>query len=148
MTAIAASEERAAGLLELGADEVAFENARDERRFDLILESTGGESLAGSLYRVAEGGTVVLFGNSSGSNPVFDVDFYNRSRGARLFAFDIMYELARHDVSRDLGWLAGELLAGRFDPQISHRASWHRATEVLEALADRQINGKAVLLVD
>jgi len=124
------------------------QHAPDDRRFDLILESVGGESLAASLHRVAEGGSVVLFGNSSDTNPVFDVEFYNRSRGAQLYAFNIMYELPRRDRGRDLRWLANELLAGRLDPQISRRTNWRQAADILDALADRRINGKAVLRVD
>jgi NADPH2:quinone reductase len=148
VTAAVRDEQRAAGLRALGADEVVFENERDEQRFDLVLESIGGESLAASLHRIAEGGTVVLFGNSSDSNPVLDVEFYNRSRGAQLYAFNIMYELPRRNAAVDLLWLAEEMLAGRLDPQISRRASWREASDVLRALTEREINGKAVLHVD
>jgi NADPH2:quinone reductase len=148
VTAAARDEQRAAGLRSLGADEVVFENERDEQRFDLILESIGGDSLAASLHRVAEGGTVALFGNSSDSNPVLDGEFYNHSRGAQLYAFNIMYELPRRDAAVDLRWLAEEMLAGRLDPQISRRASWREASDVLRALTERRINGKAVLHVD
>jgi NADPH:quinone reductase-like Zn-dependent oxidoreductase len=148
VSAIVGRPDRAMGLQELGASEVIMRNDPDGDRFDLILESVGGASLAASLRRVAEGGTVVLFGNSSDANPSFDVEFYNRSRGARLLAFNIMYELQRREVTRDLTWLAGRMHAGCLDAQISLRTTWRKANTALQALTRREVAGKAVLHVD
>ena len=145
---VAGSPERALGLRELGAEEVFLNNDPDGDRFDLILESVGGASLAASLHCVAEGGTVVLFGNSSDANPTFDVEFYNRSRGAQLFAFNIMYELPRRELAVDLAWLAGQVQAGCLDSQVSLRAGWREAGRALQALTRREVAGKAVLDVD
>ncbi len=148
VSAVVGSPNRALGLQELGAEEILLNNDPDGDRFDVILESVGGESLAASLHRVAEGGIVVLYGNSSNTNPTFDVEFYNRSRGARLLAFNIMYEVPRRDVCTDLRWLAGEMQTGRLDDQISLRTSWREAGAALEALSRREVAGKAVLDVD
>lgn len=148
VSAVVGRPERARGLRELGAREVIMENDPAGDRFDLILESVGGASLAASLHRVAEGGTVVLFGNSSDSNPSFDVEFYNRSRGAQLLAFNIMYELPRRGVSSDLAWLAGRVQSGCLDAQISLRTTWREASSALGALTRREVAGKAVLDVD
>jgi NADPH:quinone reductase len=148
VTAVVRNAERAHGLVELGANEVVFDNDPAGERVDLVLESVGGASLAASLHRVAEGGAVILFGNSSDTNPEIDVEFYNRSRGAMLYAFNIGYERPHRDLGSDLAWLAGEALAGRLDAQITTRSSWRHANEILGALADRSINGKAVLDVD
>jgi hypothetical protein len=38
--------------------------------------------------------------------------------------------------------------AGRLDPQISHTTSWREAGPALEALTERRVRGKAVLMID
>jgi NADPH:quinone reductase-like Zn-dependent oxidoreductase len=149
VTAVAASPERAEGLAELGADEVIHELAPEGERFDVILESVGGASLAAALERVAPAGIVIAFGISSGEPTTFNVaGFYNR-RGARLYGMRVFDELDRHlSAVRDLRFLAEEVAAGRLDPQISLTASWREAGPALEALIERRVRGKAVLTVD
>jgi NADPH:quinone reductase len=150
VTGVAASEERARGLRELGADEVIAElEAGGEAVYDVILESVGGASLAAALQRVAPRGIVVAFGNSSGEPTSFDVSSFYRRAGARLYAFLIFDELARESTgAADLGFLAREVAAGRLDPEISLTASWREAGPAITALLERRVLGKAVLTVD
>jgi NADPH:quinone reductase len=149
VTAVAATPERAEGLAELGADEVIHELDPDGERFDAILESVGGASLAAALERVAPAGTVIAFGISSGEPTTFNVaGFYNR-RGARLYGMRVFDELDRHQSAvRDLRFLAEEVAAGRLDPQITLTASWREAGPALQALIERRVRGKAVLTID
>src|SRR3954470_12512016 len=63
VTAVVGSPERGQGLERLGADEVVVGFEQEGDRFDLILESAGGESLAAALNRVTPLGTIVAFGN-------------------------------------------------------------------------------------
>jgi NADPH:quinone reductase len=44
--------------------------------------------------------------------------------------------------------LAGELAAGRLDPQIALTVSWREPDAALAALIDRRVAGKAVLQID
>jgi NADPH:quinone reductase-like Zn-dependent oxidoreductase len=150
VTGVAASEERARGLRELGADEVIAElEAGGEAVYDVILESVGGASLAAALQRVAPRGIVVAFGNSSGEPTSFDVSNFYRRAGARLYAFLIFDELAREGTgAADLRFLAQEVAAGRLDPQISLTVSWREAGPAITALLERRVLGKAVLTVD
>jgi NADPH:quinone reductase-like Zn-dependent oxidoreductase len=147
--AVARDAERAEGLPELGADEVVHELEPEGERLDLVLESVGGASLAAALKRVAPGGAVVTYGDSSAEPvPIVARDFY-RSNGAALLAFVIFPELDRVGTgSADLERLAGLIAKGELDPGISVEASWREAGPVLEAVMDRRVNGKAVLLVD
>jgi NADPH:quinone reductase len=149
VTGVSSSAERAQGLAELGADEVIGELTPDGERFDAILESVGGPSLAAALARVAPWGNVVNFGNSSGAETTFDVStFYGRS-GARLYGLRVFDELERHGSAvRDLHLLAGRVAAGRLDPQIGLTRNWREAGEALQALIERRVRGKAVLTVD
>jgi NADPH2:quinone reductase len=149
VTGVARDADRAEGLAELGADEVIHDFAPDGARFDVILESVGGESLAAALSRVAPAGIVVAFGISSGEPTTFDVrGFYNRD-GARLYGLRVFDELARHHSGvRDLRFLAEEVAAGRLDTQVSLVKSWREAGSALEALVERRVKGKAVLTID
>jgi len=149
VTAVARDAERAEGLAELGAEEIVHELEPEGERFDLILESVGGPSLAAALKRVAPGGTVVTFGDSSGEPVSFGARDFYRSTGATLYAFLIFAELDRLGTgSADLERMARLIAAGKLDPGISVEASWSEAGPVLEALLERRVQGKAVLLVD
>ena len=48
----------------------------------------------------------------------------------------------------DLTLLAGEVAAGRVYPQVGLEATWRDPLAALEALRQRQLEGKAVLVVD
>ena len=150
VTAVAAGEERAQGLAELGAHEVVHAFDADGPAFDVILESVGGASLASALQRVAPDGTIVSFGDSSREPVEFAASgFYGRGTGARLYAFLIFREVEREaSGSRDLAILAGLVAAGELDPQIAIEASWREPGPALEALLQRRVRGKAVLHVD
>ena len=149
VTAVAANPDRGEGLAELGADEVIHELDPEGERFDVILESVGGASLAAALARVAPAGIVIAFGISSGEPTTFNVaGFYNR-RGARLYGLRVFDELDRHhSAASDLRFLAEEIAAGRLDPQVTLTASWREAGPALEALMERRVRGKAVLTID
>jgi len=149
VTAVAANPGRGEGLAELGADEVIHELDPEGERFDVILESVGGASLAAALARVAPAGIVIAFGISSGEPTTFNVaGFYNR-RGARLYGLRVFDELDRHhSAASDLRFLAEEVAAGRLDPQVTLTASWREAGPALEALVERRVRGKAVLTID
>ena len=149
VTGMVGSPERGEGLTELGADDLIERIDPEGERYDVILESVGGATLAAALARVAPSGIVVTFGNSSGEPTSFDVSSFYPQSGARLFGLRVFNELDRHDSAvRDLGFLAAEVAAGRLDIQIGLSSSWHEAGAALEALIDRRVRGKAVLTLD
>ena len=75
VTAIARRDAEAE-LRALGASHVCEAPAQAEGAFDLILESAGGATLAGAIERVAPGGVIVIYGNTSGQpTPVMFQDF-------------------------------------------------------------------------
>jgi NADPH:quinone reductase len=148
VTAIVGSRERAAGMAELGADEVVI-GVPPTGEFDVILESAGGSSLAAALALVAANGTVVSYGNSSREPTTFDVSVFYSKSGARLYAFVLRPELQRSGTAvRDLAYLAGLTATGRLDPQIGLTAEWEDAAVAVKALMDRAVAGKAVLLIE
>lgn len=149
VTAVARNAERAAGLDRAGADEVVHRLEPQGPRFDVVLESVGGASLAAALARLAPGGVVISFGDSSGEPVSFTAaSFYAPAEGGRLQAFAIFKEVARSgSCSRDLSTLAAMAADGRLDPEIGLEAGWADAGEAMRALLDREVAGKAVLHV-
>ena len=148
VTGVIGSAERAAGLRELGCDALVEQLESDGPHFDLILESVGGSSLAAALNRVATGGTIVSFGNSSNEQTTFDVrPFFLRSR-VKLCGF-IIFEEVEHTrfAPRALGDLASLVGSGALRTEVASVRGWHEAALSLAELRDRKINGKAVLTV-
>ncbi len=150
VTAVSASPERARGLLELGADEVVHELEDSGPEFDAIVEGVGGQSLAAAIQRVAPFGAIVSFASSDASPVCFPArEFFARAPGASLHGFYLFGILNRENTAaEDLARLAALVAAGRLDCSIDREASWRQAAEVIAALLDRRISGKAVLLVD
>jgi NADPH2:quinone reductase len=145
VTAVARAE-RADAVRRFGADEVVASPAETEGPFDLVLESAGGASLDAALARVAPGGTVVLFGNSSREPSTIDFTAFFGHEEATVRS----YFSARHeaDAGRLLALLLDLAAAGRLEVEIGFRASWDRLNEALDGLSERRFAGKAVLTVD
>jgi NADPH:quinone reductase-like Zn-dependent oxidoreductase len=116
--------------------------------FDVILESVGGDSLTTSLKLVARDGIVVLFGNSSGQESSVSFPNFAGHAHARLYAFFIYESGEPPTYGSDLTLLAGEIGAGRLRPYVGLEASWRDPLSALDSLRRRQLEGKAVLVVD
>lgn len=150
VTGVIGSPERGEGLEALGADELVVGFSADGPEFDHILEAAGGASLAAALQRVASGGSIATYGNSSSEETSFDVsNFYGRASGARLYAFMVFDEVRRaQSGTRDLRALADLVAAGELRTEVSLEASWADPDAAVQALTDRKVAGKAVLHFD
>jgi NADPH:quinone reductase-like Zn-dependent oxidoreductase len=149
VTAMASSPERAEGLSELGADELIFDLDPEGPRYDVVIESVGGATLATAMTRLRSWGIVINFGISSAEDSTFNASAFYPQVGVRLYGLRVFDELDRHDSAvRDLTFLAGEVAAGRLDTQVDLVSSWREAAAALEALLERRVRGKAVLTID
>lgn len=148
VTGVAADDTRAAGLRELGASDVVHDPAQLDGRFDLILESTGGPSLEAAVRAVAPGGQIVVFGNSSDTPATLQFSDFRGRAGARIVAFFVYESGEPPSFGEDLRLLADLIADGKLHPQIGLERPWTEANSVFEALWGRQVNGKAVLIVD
>ena len=148
VTAVVGRPERAAGMMELGAAEVVqgIENAQG--RFALILESAGGASLAKAIQLVEAKGTVVVYGNSSGEPTMISFADFRGAPNSRVQSFSYFYSEAEERFAPDLALLVSLIADGSLKPQIGVERSWRDIAQVAEQLRDRQVAGKAVLLVD
>jgi NADPH2:quinone reductase len=150
VSAVSASPQRAAGLRELGAQQIIHELTPRGETFEAIVEGVGGASLGAAIQRIEAGGTIVSFA-SSDQTPVQypSRELFARAPGAILYGLYLFAELARsRSGARDLQRLADLVAAGTLDCSIDHEGSWRAAAEAIEALMDRRIAGKAILHLD
>jgi NADPH:quinone reductase-like Zn-dependent oxidoreductase len=149
VTAVSRNAERARGLRELGAAEIVYDLGGDGA-FDAIVEGVGGATLGAALQRVAGRGVVVSFASSDPDPASFPTRaLFSRAPGAILRGLFVFEEIERTGTGgRDLARLAALVAAGELDTQIDLEASWRDPAPALQALLERRVAGKAVLLVD
>jgi NADPH:quinone reductase-like Zn-dependent oxidoreductase len=143
VTAVAASR-HSEDLHSLGAGQVVESVDLAGGLFSLITESVGGKSLADAIERVAPGGTIVMFGSSSGElTPVGFRQFVPGHEGARLQTF--AYYTSGSAIGADIASLLALVAAGRLETRVAMTAPWTDIAQALDALRQRSFSGKAVL---
>jgi NADPH:quinone reductase-like Zn-dependent oxidoreductase len=148
VTGVVGRPERATGLAERGATAVVANIQEAEGLFDLILESVGGSSLAGAISKVAPGGTIAVFGNTSREETSLNFANFAGHAGARLLAFFIYESGTPASMGVDLATLVSLVASEKLIPEIGLEDSWHNLYRAATALRDRKINGKAVFHID
>ncbi|MFA6157689.1 zinc-binding dehydrogenase [Mesorhizobium sp.] len=145
VTAIAAAC-HADDLRSLGAGRVVESIELAEGPFSLITESVGGPSLAHAIERVSPGGTIVMFGSSSGElTPIGFRQFVPGHEGARLQTF--AYYTSGSAIGADIAALLALVSAGRLETRVALTVPWTDMGEALDALRQRSFSGKAVLTI-
>jgi NADPH:quinone reductase-like Zn-dependent oxidoreductase len=147
VTAAAGSAERAAELLALGAASAASYEDDLGGPFNAVMESVGGPVLEASLRSLAPGGVAVLYGTASGEPARITLAGFAGKHGACIRSFYI-YQTGVETFGQDLGLLVGLVADGRLRPQIGITTSWRKTAAAIQALRERRVRGKVVLLVD
>ncbi|MEE4546609.1 zinc-binding dehydrogenase [Streptomyces sp. V4-01] len=146
LTAVTATAERGARLLQLGAAELVSSVDGATGRYDVVLESVGGASLPAALARLAPGGLLVWFGQASRTPVTLDFfDFFGGPDQARIAHFD--YTASDRTYGQDLATLVRLVAAGRLHPEIGTVRDWARTADVIADLRGRRVRGNAVLTV-
>jgi NADPH:quinone reductase len=144
VTAVTGRRQESATIRALGADVVAADPNLLRRRYDLIIESIGGDGLRSAVDLVATLGLIVSFGNSSRASTTFSVsDFYPKQASIR--GFHLLYDLVRNPPAEDLAHLAALCATGHLSAEVAVVADWSDASVVLRKLGERRIAGKVVL---
>ncbi|MBZ9770282.1 zinc-binding dehydrogenase [Mesorhizobium sp. CA6] len=131
-------------LRDLGAGQVVESIELAEGPFSLITESVGGKSLAGAIERIAPGGTIVIFGSSSGDlTPIGFRQFVPGHEGARLQTF--AYYTSGSAIGADIAVLLDLVAAGRLETRVAMTVPWADIGQALDALRQRSFSGKAVV---
>ena len=145
VTAIAAAR-HAENLRGLGAGQIVESIELVSGPFSLITESVGGQSLALAIERVAPGGTIVMFGSSSGElTPVGFRQFVPGHEGARLQTF--AYYTSGPAIGADIASLLTLVAAGQLETRVALTVPWTDIAQALDALRQRSFSGKAVLTI-
>ncbi|MER6174999.1 zinc-binding dehydrogenase [Streptosporangium sp. NPDC001681] len=129
----------------LGAHEVVAGPSEVDAPVNGIVELVGGRQLVDGFDKLAEGGTLVSVGHATSEGEHFPFGALFGDQGRHDRSIVTFFLLACSGLAPDLTWLAGQVAAGRLDPQISWRGGWDKAAEAVEALRDRRLHGKAVL---
>ncbi len=145
VTAVVGSPERGRHLC--GAERVIEAIDQAEGRFELILESAGGASLAAAIARVAAKGTIVIFGNSSGEATQLSFRDFTEHPNARIQSLSYFTSEAEERFAPDLALLAGLVADGSLQPVLV-QSNWRDVTKVGTELRERRIPGKAVFRVE
>ncbi|MBN6040987.1 zinc-binding dehydrogenase [Amycolatopsis sp. 195334CR] len=128
----------------LGAHEVVDGPASVDEPVHVVIDVVGGDHLVEAYGKLAEHGTLVSVGRSSGADAVLPPaslqGFGGHDRSITTF-----FLLNLTGLAPDLSWLAGLVAAGELDPHIAWRGSWDDAATAIAALRERRLSGKAVL---
>jgi NADPH:quinone reductase-like Zn-dependent oxidoreductase len=149
--AVAGSADAAGELTALGAGTVLGSAADCPEQVDGVLDLVGGSAMSAAFGVLRPGGTLVSVGHLAGEVAGFDylAMFADpRSSGRDDRTLRTFYLPAERDLSADLSWLAGQVIAGRLSPSVTWRGGWARAGEAIGAMLGRQLHGKAVLDLD
>ena len=120
------------------------DDAPDEQH--VILESVGGASLDRAIAKVAAGGLVLVFGNSSKERSTIDFRDFAGRNGARVQAF---YSAAHeHRAADNLRTLLQLIRDGRLKPEIGLEVPLADVNDALDALDQRRVRGKAILRIE
>lgn len=132
-------------LTALGAGKVVTDPVDADPHQHVILDSVGGNSLSAALTKVASGGTIVVCGTSSGVKTPIDIYDFIGHEGARLVSY---LSYAHPEPTRfDLQLLLDLVAADRLHPTLGLVADWSQLGDVLTALKQRRLSGKAVLTI-
>ncbi|WP_112237645.1 zinc-binding dehydrogenase [Kribbella monticola] len=113
--------------------------------YDLVAESSGGESLHHAIAKITPGGTVVVLGTSSGAKTPIDVYDFIGHEGARLVNY--MSYADPSPINRDLQTLAELVAQKKLTTDLGFHADWTQVEAALDGLQHRTFRGKAVLTV-
>lgn len=133
-----------------GADDIAVGErlgaACGERRFDLIVESLGGEQLGDALGLLRPHGVCVSLGFSQGDLTTFDGRRLYLSTSASLQTMQFFADLAvEGGATTGLLRLARLVASGRLKPKIAIEAQISEIPRVAADLVMRRFSSKAVL---
>ncbi|GGP86395.1 zinc-binding dehydrogenase [Saccharothrix coeruleofusca] len=112
-----------------------------------VLDMVGGQHLVQAYLRLAEHGTLVAIGRSSGEPSQLTADAFE-GLGSHGRAITTFFLLNCPDLAPDLAWLAERVHTGALTPQVTWRGSWRQVDDALRALMERRLHGKAVLELD
>ena len=152
VTALIRREETRGLVTGAGADHVVVGETGDAASahgpYHCILDSVGGQVLADCLQQVARGGVLVNFGISAGESATIDVGAFFRTGRSRYYGLYLFTEFGRRPARDGLRVLLDLVDAGKLGMTIGAKADLAGLGGLAERLFNRDITGKAVVIVD
>lgn len=152
--AVASGEDRAKGLIELGASSVIDHNREsvadvarkltNNRGVDLVVDPVGN-TLATSLAALCDEGTLVLVGNAGGGPLTADL-WQVLQRNQSIFGVFMGTVLSRPEVRRTVDTMLANLSQGRLTMPIDRRFPLAQAAAAHRYVEDNKILGRVVLI--
>jgi NADPH2:quinone reductase len=113
---------------------------------DVVYDSVGQSTFAGSLDCLRPRGMLVLYGQSSGPVPAFDPQLLNRKGSLFLTRPSLFHYLRdRAELEERAGAVLGAIAAAALEVTIDRALPLDQAAEAHELLAGRQTIGKLLL---
>ena len=152
VTALVRRADTAEALRAIGADHVVVgedgKGVVENSPYHCILDSVGGQVLADCLNLVARGGTLASYGISAGTEVTIDAGEYFRTGRSNYYGLYLFTEFGRRPARDGLRVLTGLLAEGKLSVHIDATGTLAELGDLAERLFNREITGKAVLLVD
>lgn len=143
VTALVSKGTDAEAIRAMGAKHVVTNIEQVHDRFDVIIESVGGQVLGRALAMLDSRGRLVAFGNSSDEPSTFNVrDVYNGAL-VKILGFELFFDPL--PFGRDLAKLLDLMVQGALNPHVSEVLPWEDMAIALERLGDRAVGGKLIL---
>jgi NADPH:quinone reductase-like Zn-dependent oxidoreductase len=111
--------------------------------FDLVLDGIGGQVLTDAVHRLSPGANAVTYGTLGGPAPLGLVDF---PRGAPCRLIPLFHAYPLETRGTDLATLVELVAQERLKPLLGMVTDWTDTRQALEALRERRVRGKAVLI--
>jgi NADPH:quinone reductase len=145
VTALVVGASDVARISALGAHHVVTDIRKRRQRFDVIIESVGGEVLGRALSMLDPRGSLVTFGNTSDAPTTFNVrDVYNGAL-VKILGFELFFDPV--PFGRDLAVLLDMTARGELNPHVVDILPWTDMAHALERLDNRAVGGKLILTV-
>jgi NADPH2:quinone reductase len=119
------------------------------RGVDVVYDPVGGDLFDESMRCITWGARLLVIG-FTGGRPATARTNQLLIKGASVIGIRAG-EIGRQvpgTVERNMAILLGWVADGRLKPHVSHRFAFSRAGEALQAVTDRKVVGKAVLIPD
>lgn len=118
-------------------------------RPDLIIDTVGGQILGEAIESLEPGGLLVTVATPTRDEQIgFRTWRRDRSAGARIVFLDDLDEVTAHDtLHADLVRLVRLVAEVKLDLGVEVERPWQEAADVLDAVRERRIRGRAVLRV-
>jgi NADPH:quinone reductase-like Zn-dependent oxidoreductase len=147
VTAVARAD-AAAKLKAIGAEAVVEVPTDATGPFDLILEASGGDVLAGAMQRVAAGGRIVCYGNTSAQPTPFNFTAFRTAQNASIETlYHYSCEPSESAFAADLRILVGRMAAAKLAIEIAGEHDWSEMGRIVSYMQQNRFRGKYVFRV-